>query len=145
MKVFGGFSLEEDGGGRGEGHGWKEFKKGELGMEGPWSREFASSKSFRIFDAGIYNYPISFSLPASLPPSIHADFGSIVYKLKATVFRHGALTSNLTEEQEVFLIASPSEDDTEESENIVVERQWEEQMRYVIALSGKSFPIGGQL
>jgi hypothetical protein len=61
----------------------------------------------------------------------------------------------------------PGEDDTEESESIVVERFWETQMKYHVALSGKvsdplnslilcaqgandghdpqSFPIGGQI
>ena len=40
------------------------------------------------------------------------------------------------------MISSPQEDDLEETENIVVERQWEEQLRYQVALSGKAFPIG---
>jgi hypothetical protein len=44
---------------------------------------------------------------------------------------------------EVTLISCPGEDDTEERENIVVERQWDEQLRYFITISGKSFPIGG--
>ncbi|KAJ9119687.1 hypothetical protein QFC22_003397 [Naganishia vaughanmartiniae] len=102
-------------------HNWKEFRK------------------------GTYNYPISFSVPASCPPTIHADFGSVVYRLKATVVRVGALSPNFTEEQEVALIASPGEDDLEETENVIVERQWEDQLRYLVALSGKAFPIGGQI
>lgn len=57
--------------------------------------------------------------------------------------RVGALTSNLVEETEVTMIATPQEDDLEETENVIVERQWEEQMRYQIALHGKAFPIGG--
>ncbi len=51
--------------------------------------------------------------------------------MRATVHRAGALTPNLVEDMEVFLIASPNEDDLEESENIIVERQWEDQMRFV--------------
>lgn len=94
---------------------------------------------------GTYNYPISFQVPVDAPPTIHAEFGSVVYKLKATVVRVGALTSNLVEEIEVTMIATPQEDDLEESENVIVERQWEEQMRYQIALSGKAFPIGGTM
>ncbi|KAJ9110481.1 hypothetical protein QFC19_001607 [Naganishia cerealis] len=90
----------------GEGvHNWKEFRK------------------------GTYNYPISFSIPAQCPPTIHADFGSVTYRLKATVVRVGALSPNFVEEQEVILIASPGEDDLEETENVIVERQWEDQLR----------------
>ncbi|WOO77581.1 Arrestin-related trafficking adapter 3 [Vanrija pseudolonga] len=102
-------------------HNWKEFRK------------------------GTYNYPISFSIPSNAPPSIHAEFGSVVYRLKATVVRVGALTSNLSEEMEVNMIAGPQEDDMEETDNVIVERQWEDQMRYQIALSGKAFPIGGTI
>lgn len=104
-----------------DGHHWKEFKK------------------------GVYHYPISFTIPSTTPPTIHADFGSVVYKLKAVVHRSGALTANLFEEKEVRMVACPGEDDTEESENVIVERQWEDQLRYLVALSGKSFPIGGSM
>ena len=111
-------------------HNWKEFKKG-------------TSNSLSRLTLGIYNYPISFPIPVDSPPSLHAEFGSVVYRLKATVVRVGALTSNLVEETEVTMIATPQEDDLEETENVIVERQWEEQMRYQIALHGKAFPIGG--
>ena len=59
--------------------------------------------------------------------------------------RPGALSPNYMEEIEVSMIATPQEDDMEETENILVERQWEDQMRYLIALSGKAFTIGGQM
>ncbi|KAJ9097265.1 hypothetical protein QFC21_004934 [Naganishia friedmannii] len=120
LKVLTGALKGDDDDGEGV-HNWKEFRK------------------------GTYNYPISFSVPASCPPTIHADFGSVVYRLKATVVRVGALSPNFVEEQEVTLIASPGEDDLEETENVIVERQWEDQLRYLIALSGKAFPIGGQI
>lgn len=57
--------------------------------------------------------------------------------------RVGALTPNLVEEMEINMVAGPQEDDMEETDNVIVERQWEDQMRYQIALSGKAFPIGG--
>lgn len=102
-------------------------------------------EGWREFRKGMYHYPISFTIPVSTPPTIHADFGSVVYRLKATVTRSGALTSNLSDEKEVMMIACPGEDETDVAENVVVERQWEEQLRYLVALSGKSFPIGGQM
>ncbi|KAK6908782.1 cyclin binding protein [Kwoniella mangroviensis CBS 8886] len=102
-------------------HNWKEFRK------------------------GTYNYPISFPIPVNAPPTIHAEFGSVTYRLKASVVRVGALTPNLTEDMEITMIAQPQEDDMEESENVIVERQWEEQMRYQITLGGKAFPIAGTI
>lgn len=95
------------------GDGWKEFK------------------------AGTYVYPISIPVPGTLPPTLSCEFGSVAYTLKATVVRAGALTTNLTAHSEVILVAMPGEDDTEESESIVVERFWETQMKYHVALSGK--------
>lgn len=94
------------------------------------AREDSSHGSaWKEFRKGVYNYPIAFSIPADLPPTIHADFGSVVYRLRATVVRAGALSPNYVDEQEVTLVASPPEDDTEETENVIVERQWEDQMR----------------
>lgn len=99
----------------------------------------------RSLPSGVYHYPISFTIPVTTPPTIHADFGSVVFRLKAVVHRAGALTSNYSDEKEVRMVACPGEDDTEETENVIVERQWEEQLRYLVALSGRSFPIGGQM
>lgn len=95
------------------GDGWKEFK------------------------AGTYTYPISITVPATLPPSLTCEFGHVAYSLKATVHRAGALTTNLTSSTEVTLVTTPGEEDTEESESIVVERFWETQVKYHVALSGK--------
>jgi hypothetical protein len=93
---------------------------------------------WKEFRAGTYTYPISIAVPASLPPTITSDFGHVAYTLKATVYRAGALTSNLTTTQEITLVSAPSQDDTEENESIVVERFWETQMKYHVALSGKA-------
>lgn len=93
--------------------------------------------------AGTYNYPISFAVPSTTPPTLRCDFGSITYRLKAVVHRTGTFVPKLVAQAEVTLISSPGEDDTEDRENIAVERQWEEQLRYFITISGKSFPVGG--
>lgn len=42
-------------------------------------------------------------------------------------------------------MACPSEDDLEETDSIIVERQWDTQMQYLITVSGRSFPIGGSM
>ncbi|KAG0708713.1 hypothetical protein DFH29DRAFT_891705 [Suillus ampliporus] len=103
------------------GEGWKEFKK------------------------GTYTYPISFTIPNNSPPTIECDHGSTIWRLKAEVHRPGAFTQKLTVQREVLVIAAPGEDDTEDSENIIIERQWESQLQYLIAISGRRFPIGGTI
>ena len=45
--------------------------------------------------------------------------------------------------REVVVVASPSDDDTEDTENIIVERHWDQQLQYLISISGRSFYIGG--
>ncbi|KAG8709975.1 hypothetical protein FRC08_017803 [Ceratobasidium sp. 394] len=119
-KIGASLGLGAEGGeGDGEGDMWQEFRK------------------------GTYNYPISFAIPSNTLPSLHCDFGSVVYRLKAVVHRAGTFVPKLVAQAEVTLISSPGENDTEETDNIVVERQWGEQLRYFINISGKSFPVGG--
>ncbi|CAE6351652.1 unnamed protein product [Rhizoctonia solani] len=103
----------------------------------------AEADMWQEFKKGTYNYPISFAVPTNTPPTLHCDFGSISYRLKAVVHRTGTFVPKLVAHAEVTLISCPGEDDTEERENILVERQWDEQLRYFITISGKSFPIGG--
>ncbi|KAI0696679.1 hypothetical protein C8T65DRAFT_663417 [Cerioporus squamosus] len=113
-----GFEVED---GQEHGDGWKEFRK------------------------GVYTYPISFTIPANSPPTLHVDYGSVTWKLKAVVHRPGAFKQKLTASQEITVVTTPGEDDTEESESIVVERQWDTQMQYLIMISGRSFAIGGTM
>lgn len=111
-----GLDLDDD---KEYGDGWKEFRK------------------------GVYTYPISFAIPATSPPTLRCDFGSVIWKLKAYAHRPGAFTTKLSASQEITVVACPSEDDIEETDSIIVERQWDTQMQYLITVSGRSFPIGG--
>ena len=74
---------------------------------------------------------------------MQCDFGSVVWRLKANVHRPGAFKAKMTSTREVITIACPTEEDTEDTENIIVERQWEQQLQYLISISGRSFYIGG--
>lgn len=110
---------------------------------------------------GTYTWALLIPLTVRLPPTLECGFGCNTYRLKATVRRAGALTSNITTDTEVQLVAAPGDDDTEESESIVVDRMWETQLQYLIAINQKvrcfqnvlvsvncltkSFPVGGTL
>ncbi|VDC02678.1 unnamed protein product [Peniophora sp. CBMAI 1063] len=100
------------------GNGWREFKK------------------------GTYTFPISFSVPPNMPPTLACFYGTVNWRLKATVHRPGVLTQKMSATSDVTLVAAPSEDDTEDTENIVVERFWDDQMQYVFTISGRMFTIG---
>lgn len=120
---------------------WKEFRRGES------VSRFAHFHPLNQASIciGTYTYPVSFAIPPSSPPTVHCDFGAVIYRLKAVVHRPGALTSKLAATREVTLVASPAEDDTEETHSIIVERQWDDQLRYLISLSGRTFVIGSQV
>ncbi|KAJ6497646.1 hypothetical protein C8R45DRAFT_1093994 [Mycena sanguinolenta] len=98
--------------------------------------------SWKEFKKGTYTFPISFAIPPNAPPTMECPYGSVVWRLKANVHRPGAFASRMHAVRQVLVIAAPMEDDTEESEAIVVERHWEQQLQYLISISGRSFPIG---
>ena len=66
----------------------------------------------------------------------------MTYRLKAVVHRPGTFSPRLTASRDVTLIACPGEDDMDESDNIVVQREWDTQMHYMIVISGRMFAIG---
>jgi hypothetical protein len=72
-------------------------------------------------------------------------YGTVKWRLKANVHRPGAFSPRMTAAREVIVIAAPTDDDTEDTENIVVERHWEQQLQYLISIAGRSFPVGGTL
>lgn len=117
--------------GKESGAGWKEFKTGAV-----YGTSLVCRLLIRI-TLGTYTYPIAFAIPANSPPSARLDHGSVVWRLKATVHRPGTFKTKLTNAREVVVVASPSEDDTEDTESIVVERSWDDQMQYLLVVSGK--------
>ncbi|EGN91882.1 hypothetical protein SERLA73DRAFT_80061 [Serpula lacrymans var. lacrymans S7.3] len=114
-----------------------------LGLESDERKD--SGEGWKEFKKGTYTYPISFTIPANSPPTIECDYGSMAWRLKAEVHRPGAFRSKMTASREVVIVSSPGEEDTEETENIIIERQWDSQLQYLIAVSGRSFHIGGTM
>lgn len=122
------------------GDGWQEFKKG-------------TALVFCLFylvvlndrPAGTYTFPISFVIPSYVPPTMQCDYGSVTWRLKANVHRPGAFTHKLSASREVVLVASPVEDDRGDNDGVMIERLWEDQMQYMVSVSGRVFPIGGTI
>ncbi|KAF8891808.1 hypothetical protein BD779DRAFT_1513256 [Infundibulicybe gibba] len=103
-----------------------------------------AKEGWKEFKRGTYTYPISFTIPGNSPPSLLCAFGSVVWRLRATVHRPGAFTAKMVTTREVKVIASPVPDGAEE-EIVGVEREWEQQLQYQITLLGRHFYIGGQI
>ncbi|KAJ7099559.1 hypothetical protein B0H15DRAFT_944962 [Mycena belliarum] len=101
--------------------------------------------SWKEFKKGTYTFPISFTIPSQAPPTMECPYGTVAWRLKANVHRPGAFALRMTATRPVIVVAAPSEDDPEETENILVERHWDQQLQYLISISGRSFPIGGAI
>jgi len=117
-------------------------------MEGIQKRYAISLHSSTFANMGVtgtYTYPISFTIPANSPPTLQCEYGSLTWRLKANVHRPGTFTQKLTAVRDVTVISCPGEDDMDEHENMIVERQWEGQMQYVITIPGKMFYVGGTI
>ncbi|KIJ18092.1 hypothetical protein PAXINDRAFT_167375 [Paxillus involutus ATCC 200175] len=108
-----------------QGEGWKEFKR------------------------GTYTYPISFLLPSHLPPTLVRLYGTLDYTLKGVVHRPGTFTSKLSCHIPLLVVTAPSIGAGEgggvgDPGPVIVERQWEGQLAYIVGLSGRLFVIGSQ-
>ncbi|KAF7360214.1 Arrestin-C domain-containing protein [Mycena venus] len=119
LSIMAGLKSSDDGKDKEKSHSWKEFK------------------------TGTYTFPISFAIPPNSPPTMECPYGTVTWRLKANVHRPGTFASRLHAVRQVIVVAAPMEDDTEETESVVVERHWEQQLQYLISISGRSFPIGG--
>ncbi|KAF9777874.1 hypothetical protein BJ322DRAFT_1176291 [Thelephora terrestris] len=97
---------------------------------------------WKEFKKGTYRYPISFAIPADSPPSLDSMFGSIVWTLTATVHRPGRFTPRMETVRTINVVATPSEDATEDVESVTVNKTWEDQMVYCLSIVGRAFPIG---
>ncbi|KAJ3565551.1 hypothetical protein NP233_g7559 [Leucocoprinus birnbaumii] len=104
-----------------------------------------AGRDWKEFKKGVYTYPIYFQIPADSPPSMVCNYGAVMWRLRAHVHRPGAFRQKYTAERPVVVVSCPTEDDTEETENIIIERHWDHQLQYLIAVSGRSFHIGGRL
>lgn len=45
----------------------------------------------------------------------------------------------------INVVATPSDDATEDVENVTVNKTWEDQMVYYLSIVGRAFPIGSKI
>ena len=94
------------------------------------------SESF-TFQPGDYIYTFEQIVPQSYPETIKADFGFVEYFLLATIERYGAFKSNMNARLPVTIVRTQSDTSVEESEPILISRDWENQLFYDIVISSK--------
>lgn len=61
--------------------------------------------------------------------------------MKASVYRPGPFSPRLTATATFVVVSAPAEDESEEGDAIIVERQWDFQLRYLISINGRHFAV----
>lgn len=102
-------------------------------------------KGYRVFYPGRYDYSFELPIDHHQLETTKLPYGSVRWELQATVDRAGAFKPNLHGSREVSIVRVPDQLSLETTEPISISRQWEDQLYYDIAISGKSFPIGSRI
>lgn len=89
------------------------------------------------FAPGYYVYSFEYLIPLIFPESVKTSAASIIYRLKFFAERVGAFKSNIDAVRELNLIRIPNIDSVEESEPIVVSKEWDNSFKYEILISSK--------
>ncbi|KAL3241180.1 Aly2p RNJ42_03272 [Nakaseomyces bracarensis] len=93
------------------------------------------------FQPGDYIYPFEQLIPQSYPESIKAEYGFVEYYLFVTLERYGPFKSNLTGRMPVHIIRTQSDNSVEESEPIIISRDWENALFYDIVIGSKEIVL----
>ncbi|AJR60429.1 Aly2p [Saccharomyces cerevisiae YJM244] len=96
-----------------------------------------SGGEFFVFQPGDYIYAFEELIPQAYPESIKADFGFVEYFLFASIERPGAFKSNISARQVVNIVRTQAHNSVEESEPIIISRDWENQLYYDIVIASK--------
>lgn len=97
------------------------------------------------FATGDYVYNFEHLIPALSPESIKATFGNVHYYLEAVVSRQGTFKPVLKGKLPINLVRVPMENSVEENEPIVIERDWDDHLRYEIIVASKSVVLDSYL
>lgn len=89
------------------------------------------------FEPGDYIYTFEQVISPTYPESIRADYGFVEYFLLATVERCGAFKTDLHARLPVTIVRTPLDNSVEESEPIVISKDWEGRLFYDILIASK--------
>ncbi|ESK94970.1 cyclin binding protein [Moniliophthora roreri MCA 2997] len=134
--------------GQAEEYRGREKKKKRFSFSAIFNAIRGKRDGWREFKRGTYTYPISFVVPGHAPPTLDCPNGNVAWKIKGTVVRAGTFSSNIITTHPVLVIATPSpslSSPSADEELVVVERSWEDQLHYLLSISGRSFHIGGRI
>ncbi|GBB98855.1 hypothetical protein RclHR1_03340016 [Rhizophagus clarus] len=106
------------------------------------SPENFSDNDYHLLPAGIYTYPFELFLPGTLPETIQAQLGNVIYKLHATAIK-AKFSPNLHTSQHVTIVRTLSEETN--SQGIAISRDWLGLINYEITIPNKAYSIGDSI
>ncbi|KAI5455573.1 hypothetical protein BGZ63DRAFT_429736 [Mariannaea sp. PMI_226] len=130
----------------------KEMKR--LSLQSVQSRSFTRDsqiakatqlKGYKVFYPGTYDYSFELPIDHHQLETTKLQYGSVNWELHSTVVRAGVFNPNLHGTKEVSIVRVPDQRSLEMTEPIIFSRQCQDQLHYVIIISGKSFPIGSKI
>ncbi|RKP08217.1 hypothetical protein THASP1DRAFT_15954, partial [Thamnocephalis sphaerospora] len=90
-------------------------------------------KHAHVMEKGVYRYPFEEMLRGDLPETIYVEYGSVEYRIKATVERPG-LHYNCTTDHEVHVERHPYSAAPEWLEGTQVSDTWEGRVAYTLSI-----------
>ncbi|CEJ93149.1 hypothetical protein VHEMI08760 [[Torrubiella] hemipterigena] len=118
----------------------RSFGKGDTGVASA-----TQAKGYKVFYPGTYEYTFELPIDHHQLETTKLPYGSVKWELHATIDRAGAFKPNLHGNKEVCIARLPDPMSLEMTEPISINRTWDDQLHYDIAISGKSFPIGAKI
>ncbi|AAS53472.2 AFR101Cp [Eremothecium gossypii ATCC 10895] len=94
-----------------------------------------------VFQPGDYIYSFEHPIPVSTQETILATFGTVNYLLDVTIERIGAFKSNVHARVPIKLIRTLSPNSVEDTEPIVISRDWEKELSYEIVIASKDIVL----
>lgn len=98
--------------------------------------------NYHLLPAGIYTYPFELFLPGTLPETIQAQLGNVIYKLHATAIK-AKFSPNLHTSHHVTIVRALSEESN--SQGIAISRDWLGLINYEITIPNKAYSIGDSI
>ncbi|KAK9763724.1 hypothetical protein K7432_009358 [Basidiobolus ranarum] len=89
---------------------------------------------------GEHTYPFEIALSGNLPETIHTDFGTVEYKLKATIDRPTFCT-NYTVEKDVVIKRFALPSSTELIQAVNIAEVWNDKLAYEVHIPSKAFGL----
>ncbi|ORX92045.1 hypothetical protein K493DRAFT_303629 [Basidiobolus meristosporus CBS 931.73] len=108
-----------------------------------WTFVEASKKPI-VLGKGEHTYPFEIALSGNLPETVHTEYGTVKYKLRATIERPTFCTNYIVE-KEVVIKRFALSSSTELIQSVSIAEVWNDKLAYDVHIPSKAFGPGENL